>query len=62
MSDKQQNDLIKTLEKALKLSESLPSPIDNWEDANQINNLSIRLRESVQSKMPNTHKSFIDIN
>ncbi|AJI95416.1 hypothetical protein BD65_1895 [Yersinia ruckeri] len=62
MNNKKANELITSLEKALILADAIPSTIESRELADKANRLSIQLRAIIQSKMPTTHKSFIDIN
>lgn len=62
MTNQQNDELIATLKLAIALVNSSSDAISNREKAEEINKLSIQLREAVQSKMPVTHKSFLDIN
>ncbi len=62
MTNQQIDELIATLKSAIALVNSSPEAISNREKAEEINKLSIQLREAVQSKVPATHKSFVDFN
>lgn len=62
MTNQQIDELIATLKSAIALVNSSPAAISNREKAEEINKLSIQLREAVQSKVPATHKSFVDFN
>lgn len=62
MNNQQTGELIATLQTAIALANSLSDTISNREEAEEINKLSIRLREAVQAKMPTTHTSILEIN
>lgn len=56
------NELITTLEKAVELIESLPTPMGDSEKSNQVDNLTIKLRELAHKKKPSHLKGFFEIN
>ncbi|MFI3666647.1 hypothetical protein [Citrobacter braakii] len=62
MNNQNINELITTLEKAVNLIESLPTPMGDSEKSNQVDILTIKLRELAHAKKPSHLQSFIDIN
>lgn len=62
MNNQKLNELINTLEQAVALIESLPTPMGDVEKSNQVDVLTIKLRELAHSKKPNHLQGFIDIN
>ncbi|WP_449568504.1 hypothetical protein [Lelliottia nimipressuralis] len=62
MTNQQNEEIIAILNSAISLVNSSSDAISNREKAEEINKLSVQLREAIQSKMPVTHKSFLDIN
>ena len=62
MTNQQIDELIATLKSTIALVNSSSEAFSNREKAEEINKLSILLREAVQSKMPVTHKSFLEFN
>lgn len=62
MKNQKINELINTLEKAVELIESLPTPMGDSDKSNQVDILTIKLRELTHSKKPNHLQGFSDIN
>ena len=62
MNSQKLNELITTLEKAVALIESLPTPMGDVEKSNQVDVLTIKLRELTHSKKPNHLQGFNDTN
>ncbi|EAQ9964858.1 hypothetical protein NU104_002100 [Salmonella enterica] len=62
MSNQKINELIVTLEKAVKLADSLPNPMGDIEPSNKAINLIAQLGVIVHSKKPEIIKGFFDIN
>lgn len=60
MNNQNINELITTLEKAVRLIESLPTPMGDSEKSNQVDLLTIKLRDLTCSKKASHHKSIIE--
>lgn len=60
MNNQNINELITTLEKAVRLIESLPTPMGDAEKSNQVDLLTIEIRNLTCSKKTSHHKSIIE--